>query len=280
MEPALTLSPLVIDTGLHWLGVTCYILATLANLSGVIFLRAAHERASYRFILAGLVSHGAGLSYRWVLSGHGPYLAKYEVLSSSAWVALFLFLVFTRLSPRLRQGSVVVFPAGFLLVAIGLFTNPEVKRLPPAFTSIWLLFHVGFYKIALATLLMGVAFSLLYLLRPRSTARWLQRLPPLAEMDLIAYRFAGFGFVCWGIAMLSGSIWAYHSWGRFWGWDPIEIWSLLTWISFGIYLHLRRFFAWQGDRAAGLFLCCFVLSLIALFFAGVMTSSLHGAYFQ
>jgi len=280
MESPLTLTPLAIDIGLHWLAVTFYVMATIANVSGLIFLRPNHESRSYQLIITGLVIHAVALVYRWVLSGHGPYLAKYEVLSSCAWVSLVLFLVYRRFYPWLRQGSIVVFPASFLMIAIGLFTNPALKKLPPTFTSIWLVFHIGFYKIALATLLIALAFSIFYILQQRASYSWLSKLPAPDLTDIIAYRFAGFGFIFWAIAMLAGSIWAYQSWGRFWGWDPIETWSLITWIFFGVYLHLRRFFAWYGERAACLLIVCFALSIVALFFAGSFTGSIHAAYFQ
>ena len=110
-------------------------------------------------------------------------------------------------------------------------------------------------------------------------AAWLTRLPEQDRLDLYAYRFTGFGFVFWGIAMLAGSIWAYNSWGRYWGWDPVETWSLVTWLMLGIYLHLRRFFRWSGPRAAWLLVACFAMSLFALFVASHMGSSIHAEYF-
>ena len=108
--------------------------------------------------------------------------------------------------------------------------------------------------------------------------RWLQRLPDLDTIDTYAYRFVGFGFIFWAIAVLTGSIWAYQSWGRFWGWDPVETWSLITWISFGIYLHLRRFYGWKGEKAAYFFIACFFISVISLFFTPYLESSIHSGY--
>lgn len=276
----MTIDPLAIDTGWHWLAVLCYVGAAITNTYGLIFQKERVEALGNRLVTTGLVVHGAALVWRWQASGHGPYLARYEVLSSCAWVCLFLFLVCRRLYPALRQASLVVFPASFLLIAIGLFTNPEIKRLPPTFRSIWLVFHIGFYKIALATLLIALAYSLLAIVRKRAAYPWLNRLPGAMEVDLLTYRFAGFGFVFWAIAMLAGSIWAYQSWGRFWAWDPIETWSLITWLGLGIYLHLRRFFGWHGEGAAWLYLICFVLSLVSLFGVSLLTSSIHAAYFQ
>jgi len=273
-------NPLLIDLSLHWLAILIYVAATLANTQGIIFSQVRSERLAYRLLAFGLLIHGLALLYRWWGQGHGPYLVKYEVLSSNAWVALTSFLLFRQRFPQISSASLVVFPSAFLLLAIGLFLDPRAKMLPPTLSTIWLVLHIAFYKIALGTLIIALTFSIFYCLKQKRHALWLDRLPALPTLDTYAFRFAGFGFTFWGIAMLAGSIWAYHSWGRFWGWDPVENWSLLTWMLFGIYLHLRRFFAWHGERAAYFFMLCFVASLLALFGTPAITSSIHTEYFK
>ncbi len=269
-----------IYTGLMWLAVFLYVLATISNVAGLIFRKEKAETFSYRLAVAGLGLQSIAIAYWWRIAGHGPYMAPSEVLSSDAWIAMTLFLVFSWLYPKIRPASIFIFPATFLMQALGLFFNPGIRTLPPTFRSIWLIFHIGFYKVALATIIVASAFSLFYILKKRSTASWLQRLPELAEIDVYAYRFAGFGFIFWAIAMLAGSIWAYQSWGRFWGWDPVETWALVTWLIFGIYLHLRRFFKWQGERAAWLYIVCFMVSLLALFYTSHLNTSIHLEYFR
>ncbi len=273
-------SPLIIDTSLHWVAVFFYVLATVANTWGQFFKKDPWQRGAYRLVLAGLAVHGGALLFRWITSGHGPYIAKYEILSSQSWTALAMFLLFSRFFPRIRPSSIIVFPAGFLLIALALFCNPAVSQLPPTLRSVWLVLHVAFYKIALGTLIIALAFSLFHVVKSGNPQRRLPNLPSLQDMDIFALRFAGFGFTFWSIGMLSGSIWAYQSWGRFWGWDPVEIWSLATWGLFGIYLHLRRFFGWRGNRAAWFFIVCFLVSLFAIFATPLFISSIHAEYFK
>lgn len=271
---------LVVDITLHWCAVLLYVGATILNTYGVIFEKNKLERTGFFLVLLGLTVHSAALLYRWSVADHGPYISKYEVLSSNAWVALVLFLIFRRSFPRIKPSSIVIYPAVFLLIAIGLFLSPDIKKVPPTLNSIWLVVHVIFYKISLGTLIIALAFSFFYVLKKKTILRWTLKLPELSVMDSFAYRFAGFGFIFWAIAMLAGSIWAFQSWGRFWGWDPIESWSLVTWIFFGIYLHLRRFFGWQGEKAAWFFFLCFLMSLLALFFTPLIDSSIHSEYFK
>jgi cytochrome c-type biogenesis protein CcsB len=271
-------NPLIIDTGLHWAAVIVYVLATVVNTYSLIFKKNMAERASYFIVMAGLLIHGIALVYRWNLSGHGPYTVKYEVLSSNAWMVLFIFLIFSRIYPKIRPASMFLFPSTFFLLAIGLFSNPEMKNLPPSLKSIWLIPHGLFYNIALGTILIAVTLSIFYILKKRTSIKWLQRFLDMDTIDIYTYRFAGFGFIFWAIAVLTGSIWAYQSWGRFWAWDPVETWSLITWIFFGLYLHLRRFFGWKGEKAAYLYIICFLISLASLFFIPYIESSIHSSY--
>lgn len=270
--------PLV--TGIHWIAVIVYVLASIINAYGLIFKKEKAERTGYYIAAAGLLIHGVGLILWWKIVGHGPYMGRFEVLSSISWVMLVLFLIFCKSFPAVRPASIFVFPSAFLLIALGLFFSPAVRTLPPTFRSIWLVLHVTFYKIAAGTIIIALVFSLSYILKSRTKTEWLKRLPDMVTIDMFAYRFAGLGFVFWAIAMLTGSIWAYQSWGRFWGWDPIETWSLITWVVFGIYLHLRRFFGWKGEKAAYFFVVCFLLSIITLFFLPFVESSIHSEYFR
>lgn len=271
---------LLLETSIHWIAVIVYIAATIANAIGLIFRKPRIESASYIVVLFGLLVHGGALALRWIASGHGPYMVRYEILSSNAWVALATFLVFSRLYPRIKPASIVVFPASFLMIALGLFFNPAIRRLPPSLSGIWLVLHIGFYKIALATMIIALAFSVLYLWKKHRPAPWLDVFPDPETMDRFAYRFAGFGFTFWAIGMLAGSIWAYHAWGSFWSWDPVETWALLTWLAFGVYLHLRRFFGWKDERAAYLYIACFGLALLTIFGTSLIEVSLHSEYFR
>jgi ABC-type transport system involved in cytochrome c biogenesis permease subunit len=268
-------------TGIHWGAVVIYVAATVMFVVGQFFEKPKLVRRGLQLAVPGLLFHGAGIIIWWRMVGHGPYIDRFEVLSSNAWILLAAFLLFTVPYPRLKAAGIVVLPATFILVALGLFFSPEIKTLPPTFRSVWLVLHIIFYKIAFSAIIIAFAFSLFYLLiRRNRLARLARVLPALPGIDIYAYRFAGFGFTFWAIGMLAGSIWAYQSWGSFWNWDPVQTWSLVTWGVFGIYLHLRRFFAWQGERAAWLFIVCFALTLISLFLTPLFESSIHAEYFK
>jgi cytochrome c-type biogenesis protein CcsB len=87
-------------------------------------------------------------------------------------------------------------------------------------------------------------------------------LPSAATLDELAYRTTAFGFPIWTFAIIAGAIWAQAAWGRYWGWDPKETWSFISWTIFAAYLHARATAGWRGRRAAWLSL----LGLAALLF--------------
>ena len=264
----------------NWVVVILYVLATIATVSGVLFGKARIELISFRVAAVGLLLHSLLIVAWWIEVGHGPYMSPGEVLSSDAWMIMVGYFLFLGIYPRIKPVSIAAFPATFLMLALSLFYNPGIRSLPATFRSVWLLIHIGLYKIALATLVIAAAFAIFYLLKKRSDNGWLLRLPPLDTLDLYSYRFAGFGFIFWTIGMLAGSIWAYQSWGRFWGWDPTETWALITCLMFGMYLHLRRFFLFKGTRAAWTLIVCFGISLVSLFGMATLNGSIHSEYFR
>jgi len=78
--------------------------------------------------------------------------------------------------------------------------------------------------------------------------------------------------------IVSGAIWANQAWGRYWGWDPIETWSLIVWVIYAIYLHLRFTRGWQGERLAWFAVIAMPVSLFALLGTPIVFNSIHGGY--
>jgi ABC-type transport system involved in cytochrome c biogenesis permease subunit len=130
-------------------------------------------------------------------------------------------------------------------------------------------------------MLIALGSSIFYLLKERKgESGFYQKLPALDVLDTYSYKFSGFGFVFWTITVVAGALWANEAWGRYWGWDPIETWSLITWLLFGVYLHLRRFFRLQGKKAAWLMILCFIFSIITLFIIPFVVDTIHTEMFM
>ncbi len=130
-----------------------------------------------------------------------------------------------------------------------------VAPLVPALHSVWFIIHIVAAAISGAAFNIGGVLSILYLVKQRAERRgrgggYLQRLPDLRRLDLLAYRFLAFAFPLWTFTVAAGAIWAEYAWGRYWGWDPKETWALVTWVIYACYLHARSTAGWRGSRAA------------------------------
>ena len=99
--------------------------------------------------------------------------------------------------------------------------------------------------------------------------------PTAAGLDRLAYRIIALAFPIWTFAVIAGAIWAQEAWGRYWGWDPKETWSFITWVVFAGYLHARATNGWKGRRAAVIALVGFASLLITYYAVNLWIVGLH-----
>jgi ABC-type transport system involved in cytochrome c biogenesis permease subunit len=136
----------------------------------------------------------------------------------------------------------------------------ETSPLSAALSNVWLFIHASFATSGAAAFLIGASFSIIYLLG-RENLGVLERISPkIPDYDMLPktiLNFLIFGLILWGVMIVSGSIWAHVAWGRYWAWDPIELWSLISWLLYGLLLHARlafklpkRLFCWLTILAA------------------------------
>jgi ABC-type transport system involved in cytochrome c biogenesis permease subunit len=156
-----------------------------------------------------------------------------------------------------------------------------MRALPPSLRSIWLVFHVLFAKLAAGAWLLSVASAVTFLRKTSgATGRWIDRLPAPGALEAYIVRFIGFGFVAWTVSVVAGAIWANQSWGRYWAWDSIETWSLVTWLCYGTFLHAHRFLKLQARATAWAAIGCGLIVVATIFVLPDLLPGLHGAYFQ
>jgi cytochrome c-type biogenesis protein CcsB len=95
-------------------------------------------------------------------------------------------------------------------------------------------------------------------------------------MDEIGYRSVLIGFPVFTLgALIFAMIWAQIAWTRFWGWDPKEVWALITWLFYAAYLHLRLSKGWHGEKSAWLAVIGFAIMMFNLIFVNLVIAGLH-----
>jgi cytochrome c-type biogenesis protein CcsB len=184
-----------------------------------------------------------------------PWGNMYEfTLTATLVVTLGYLLLYRRFGLAWLSPVVTGFVLVTLMVDVLLLYTPVVP-LRDALQSPWLVIHVVAAIIATGAFTLGGMCSALYLVKERwpgtRAGGYLARLPDLAALDRMAYRTHAFAFPVWTFAaLIAGPIWAQHAWGRYWGWDPKEVWAFITWVVYAAYLHARATAGWKGRAAA------------------------------
>ncbi|MCL4439017.1 MAG: c-type cytochrome biogenesis protein CcsB [Firmicutes bacterium] len=222
----------------------------------------------------------AALADRWIQTGHFPYWGVYEVFSSYAWGALLFYLIVQLRKPNLKIAGTVVLPAVMLMIGVAVMNSAEMKEIPKTFFTYWLGIHILFAKLSYGSVLISAALALSYLIKSKQEEKGdvsplMAKLPDIEKIDHWSYQFAAFAFVMLGIMIASGAVWAYKAWGRYWNWDPIETWALISWLVYGLYLHLRITLGWKGKRASWLALFAVFLVVFAFFGVPLISDSVH-----
>jgi cytochrome c-type biogenesis protein CcsB len=233
----------------------------------------------------GFLGHTTAFIMRWIESywlniGHAPLTNRYESFIFFSWTIVLLY-IFIEWRTRNKSIGVFVMPLAFLGMAyVSLSPDNTIEPLLPALKSNWLTVHVFTCFLGYAAFAVAFGLSIMYLLKKSSSASKpqsvLNQIPALEVLDELTYQMLLIGFVFLTIGILTGAVWAQTVWGRYWGWDPKEIWSLITWVVYAGLLHLRLLIRdWHGSRMAVLSIIGFVCVLFTFLGVNFLMSGLH-----
>ncbi|MBF0283572.1 MAG: cytochrome c biogenesis protein CcsA [Magnetococcales bacterium] len=214
---------------------------------GVIFVQARRGTppgwAAAALVGGGWMIHTLSLWLRWGRLDHGPFLNLHELLSSNVWsLVLILGILFWRL-PTVRPAAAVAAPIVLVMIAWMLHADPRDTHLPPTYDTPWLYLHVGFGKVFMGLTLAAVGVSGVVLVRWFAWGRRrFATLPRDEALDELAYRCLAGALLFDTLMLIAGAVWAQDAWGRWWNWDPLEVWTLMTWLLLALTLHLRPAF--------------------------------------
>ena len=144
----------------------------------------------------------------------------------------------------------------------------EITPLVPALQSYWLWLHVSVTLLGEAFFAVAFITSLMYLTAKEPEKK--------EQMDSVSYRCVAVGFPLFTLGgLVFGMVWAYKAWGTYWSWDPKEVWSLITWFVFALYLHTRVVMGWKGRRSAAIAIFGFLAALFTYFGVNYLLAGLH-----
>ncbi len=246
-----------------------YIGSALVYLASLFSRKEKWAGAGLVLAAAGLLLHTGALILRTVVSRHAPFTNMYESLSFLAWATVLALIVLDRKFriPRVAP-YVMLIAVGLVALASSPLMPKEATPLVPALQSYWLWLHVSVTLLGEAFFAVAFIASLLYLRSDTEEKK--------LKMDSVSYRAVAVGFPLFTLGgLVFGMVWAYKAWGTYWSWDPKEVWSLITWFVFALYLHTRIVMGWKGKRSALIAIIGFLAALFTYFGVNYLLSGLH-----
>ena len=233
-------------------GVLClYFLAMILYFLFVALKKEALGKGAMWVQILGLVLHTAAIVLRGIVAGRLPLTNQYEFATAFAWGLCLVSLVFILRFNFPILGAFAA-PVTFLIIGYAALQSKEIRALMPALQSNWLGFHVSTAIIAYGAFGVSFVLGIIFLLREKMRASGFldQHIPTREKLDMLSYRSVALGLLFLTFTIVTGAIWAERAWGSYWSWDPKETWSLVTWLVYAAYLHLRIRRGWQGRSAA------------------------------
>jgi len=219
-------------------------------------------------------------TYQILAEGHVPLTNLYEVTVFFTALTVIVYLMMEQWH-QVKTGGAFVMPLVLTAIAFQIWLAASgqagLENLVPALKSYWLHAHVLANFIAYGAFAVAAGTAVMYLLRARAErfTPVTTRLPTLEVCESLIYRSINIGFPLFTLATILGAAWAYNAWGGYWSWDPKETWSLIVWLIYAAFLHLRYVKGWSGSRMAWWAVLGFAATLFCFVGVNLFLSGLH-----
>jgi len=234
--------------------------------------------------VVAVLLHLGGLVTRGVAADRMPWGNMYEYILSTTFIASAVWIGVVLARPAVRHLG--LFASLALVVMLGAATMiayTPVGPLVPALNSYWFIVHVSTIIIGSGIFLIGAVPAVMYLIRNgyeegRRTFPYTlgKRVPAAVTLERLTFRLHAFAFPLFTFgALIAGPIWAEASWGRYWGWDPKEVWAFISWVVYAGYLHARATPSVKRTVATWIALLGFLTMLMNLFGINLFFEGLH-----
>ncbi len=263
-----------------------YIGAMFLYLFGLVFKKKFLDIAGFVVFISAWLIETAGLIARWIESyhlqyGHIPITNLYESLIFLSWTIALMYII-VDLKYKIRKLGFPISLTAFVFMAYASLSpnvSDRIEPLVPALKSNWLFAHVITSFFSYAAFAVAFGASIFYLINDwyikHTNGRSLSYLPSPHILDDMSYKLIGIGEVLLAIGIITGAAWADYAWGRYWSWDPKETWSLITFLVYLVYLHLRYGWGWHGKAAAIFSIIGFLFVIFTYLGVNLILSGLH-----
>ena len=217
-------------------------------------------------IIVAMLAQVVTIAWRVGLTMRGPFQSLYESLH---WFILMIGIVYLYVENRLKMKlpGVIVSLMLFGSLKFALTREPYITPWFPPNQSHWFLIHVACAFTSYAVFMVAFATEVSYLIigkigflkRGAAFGYGEESLPRIREMT---WKLARFGFPLLTFTIFGGAVWANDTWGRYWSWDPKEVWAAITWVFYAFYIHTMVHPKWRGSRSSTIIILSFIAMMI------------------
>lgn len=266
-----------LETIFIWIAIGLYAIISALYIYSFVFKNEKILQRVGSFLVIPFLFHTASIFARFYAVGNLPVAGDYETALGLSWVIVLFTAYISIRHKALRPIGVATLPFALLMLGFGVMRAPVLTPMSASLRSFWLYVHVLFAQIAFASYTIAFGIAIIYLLKEKNPDKeFYNKFPDLPRLDEFMFKFVIFGFITDAVMLASGAIWAKALWGNYWGWDPVETLSLVTWLVYGLTIHLRVTMGWKGRKMAWLVIAA--LSGMVITFFGInlfVDTSLH-----
>ncbi|TAN40514.1 MAG: cytochrome C biogenesis protein ResC [Nitrospirae bacterium] len=215
------------------------------------------------FVYAGLLFQIGYMAHRGMTLGRLPIIGPHDTLF---FMSLSTMLFAGAISFRQKDRRGILLPqVGLTLLFIGLslLYKPHNAPLPPVLRTFWFESHVALSFFAYALFGIAAVLGLMFLIKKDQQA------------ELLQYKAILVGYCFFSTAMVFGGIWAFYAWGTYWLWTPKELWTVILWLFYSLYLHARLRPWWLGRPSAYLSIAGFLIVMFTYLGVSLFMKSSH-----
>lgn len=264
------------------LAVLFYMLSSAGYFAYLFIQRNFLQQIGCILLVSGLVCQSVVILWAFAATGHMPVNNLHETLSLVAWTLVGAFLLL-HLKLRVKVLGVYVAPlAAFVLFAASQFPKEPLQP-QNLLKGFWLVIHIITIFLGDAGFALACGVGVLYLIqehsiKTKSRGFFFKRLPSLDLLDSTGYTCVVVGFTMLTIGLVTGMVYAKNLWGRFWSWDPKEVWSGISWLLYAVLLHERFTVGWRGRKAAVMAIIGFAILIFTFFGVNFLLKGHHGEF--
>ena len=259
-----------------------YSLSTVAYIAFLFMQKKAMHRYGVWLLSAGLAVHTLSIGTQAFATGHFPVNTLRDTLSFAGWGVAGVFLLF-HYRYRVKVMGIFAAPLAAAIMMVVATMPATAVAAKPMLKSLWLVSHVTFIFIGEAGLALACGLGVLYLtqekaIKSKKPGFFFRRLPSLDQLDTAGYGCILGGFIMMTLGLILGVVYAKTIWGRFWSWDPKEVWSGISWLLYAAMIHMRLSVGWRGRRSAIMAIFGFAAVLFTFLGVNLFLSGHHGEF--